>query len=720
MRQDGVFHRARKLSKVAVSAAAVATLITSTSMIEPAFASPGALPAGQTSTLQSGAFAPSESGVGDAIVPVFGLGKATFTLEPQQGTYPDLAPNLSGLQVAFTADDGTNTACILQSASAGPASCGVLGLPVDTDVHVSLASPPPAGFLPPAPLTFSIPSCDTSGTTFCPPATLTDELPGTWRPVGLHVVGAGTGAPVSGATYVLCAPAAAGGSAGGGCPSGLNQAATSTTDQSGNLTFSGVYQGGSYAVVATQVPSGYQAAGQAVPVTVPAVTDASQAGQEYDETVKLSQGLLAPDAPAGSTDAHSGVSDYAQGTASANSGSTSVAAHGVGGITVAQYPHNPTSLNPPLAGPPTYFDVRTSQGNSFGSVTIEQCRLSDGAHDIVWFDGHAWHKATPADYSHGCSTLTLSTATSPSISDLTGTVFAAGALPVSRLGGSDRIHTAAAVSQERFPRPLTADAVVLARADSYPDALAGDPLAAAKDAPLLLSDTHRLSQRTLTEMKRVLPPGSTVYLLGGESALSPAVAHAVTAAGFKVHRVAGQDRYGTALAIARLLGNPRTVFEVPGTGFADALSAAPAAAENGGAILLTNGAEQSKATAGYLARHPRIKRYAIGGLAAAADPGALAVSGSNRYATSAKVATEFFSTPITVDLATGEDFPDALAGGAIGDVPMLLVPGNKTQLSGSTATYLQQAATTALYLRALGGTSALSDGILTAAQRQLQ
>jgi len=41
------------------------------------------------------------------------------------------------------------------------------------------------------------------------------------------------------------------------------------------------------------------------------------------------------------------------------------------------------------------------------------------------------------------------------------------------------------------------------------------------DAPLLLTPSSALDARTLSEIQRTLPPGGTVHLLGGPSALAP-------------------------------------------------------------------------------------------------------------------------------------------------------------------------------------------------------
>ncbi len=125
--------------------------------------------------------------------------------------------------------------------------------------------------------------------------------------------------------------------------------------------------------------------------------------------------------------------------------------------------------------------------------------------------------------------------------------FATG--PVTRLFGPDRIATAITTSQATFGA-RDAAAAVLARADAFPDALAGGPFARAQDAPILLTATDQLDARTAAELQRLLEPGSTVFLLGGQAGLSDAVAAEVAALGYTVERLAGSNRFGTAAAIA--------------------------------------------------------------------------------------------------------------------------------------------------------------------------
>ena len=108
--------------------------------------------------------------------------------------------------------------------------------------------------------------------------------------------------------------------------------------------------------------------------------------------------------------------------------------------------------------------------------------------------------------------------------------------------------------------------------------------------------------------------------------------------------------------------------------------------------------------------------YAVGGQAAAADPAAVAVAGSDRYQTCAAVAAHFFPAPTAVGIATGLDFPDGLAGGASAFAqggPLLLSdPGG---LSPSVVAYLtgHEPTITNIYLD--GGTSVLPETIATEA-----
>jgi putative cell wall-binding protein len=285
-----------------------------------------------------------------------------------------------------------------------------------------------------------------------------------------------------------------------------------------------------------------------------------------------------------------------------------------------------------------------------------------------------------------------------------------------RLAGPDRIGTAITVSQATWKSVGStgsgkqASAAIVATDATFPDALAAVPLAAADNGPLLLTDPTSLDPRVLAELQRILTPGANVVLIGGSSALSPAVGSAIAGAGFTVQHIAGTDRFSTATAIADALGDPSVVLEADGMNFADALTAGPAAVAAHGVVLLTNGPVQSAETEAYLQAH-RAVTYAIGGPAAAADPSATPLVGTDRYATAAMVASKFFTSPPVVGIATGSDFPDALAAGAQlaqSGSPLLLV--GQSGVPAPTAAYL--AANPASQPTVYGGLAAISQSLL--------
>ncbi|NUP53312.1 MAG: PKD domain-containing protein [Catenulispora sp.] len=273
------------------------------------------------------------------------------------------------------------------------------------------------------------------------------------------------------------------------------------------------------------------------------------------------------------------------------------------------------------------------------------------------------------------ATASISTSTSASTQSP-----APKAPAASRYGGADRIATAVQIADAHFGPATRADVAVLARADGFADALAGNALAAQRNGPLLITPTANLDAAVAAELTRVLPPHATVYLLGGEQALSAAVQSRIAALGFTPVRLAGADRYETATKIAAAVApHPHTVLLATGDNAPDALAAGAAAATDpsGGVVLLTHDTVVPPSTARYLAGvDPATTNvYGVGGQAVAAlgtQPRFAGrftpLAGADRYETDAKVAadTKLYPNPTTAGLATGDDghWPDALAGGA--------------------------------------------------------
>ena len=283
-----------------------------------------------------------------------------------------------------------------------------------------------------------------------------------------------------------------------------------------------------------------------------------------------------------------------------------------------------------------------------------------------------------------------------------------------RLAGETRFETAVKVSQEAFK--TEAKAVVLARGDVAADSVSAVPFAQEIGAPVLLTPSNALHPETAKEITRVLPKGATVYVMGGQAAISKEVADAVTKLGAKVERIAGPNRAGTAVAVAQQLQQRRKanhILVADGTDWQADLIAGPAAAAADGVTLLTNGDQMAPETAAFIGANTSLKVTAIGTNAIKAVPQANKIEGGDPTALSVAVAKAFFTRPTVAGVATTDDFADALAGGAQvakENGPLVLVP--KAGASGVT-TYLNDVKTvTKVY--AYGGTQRITEAQLEA------
>ncbi|TAL06837.1 MAG: hypothetical protein EPO00_10415 [Chloroflexota bacterium] len=244
-----------------------------------------------------------------------------------------------------------------------------------------------------------------------------------------------------------------------------------------------------------------------------------------------------------------------------------------------------------------------------------------------------------------------------------------------RIAGPDRYATAAAIAGDAFQPGL--DVVYVATGAAFADALAAAAVAGAKRAPVLLVTPTAIPAATAAAIARLKP--SRIVVVGGAAAVSDAVLAALGAsAPGGAQRLAGLDRYSTAAALsaATYADGAPVAYVVPGFGFADAVSAAPAAARDGGPVLLTRADGLPDATAQELVRLGPSRVVIVGGTSVVADsvraavaalvPGATVsrLAGTDRYATSAAVAATFDAGVPVVYVASGLGFADALAAAA--------------------------------------------------------
>ncbi|MHA7139624.1 cell wall-binding repeat-containing protein [Rossellomorea arthrocnemi] len=283
-----------------------------------------------------------------------------------------------------------------------------------------------------------------------------------------------------------------------------------------------------------------------------------------------------------------------------------------------------------------------------------------------------------------------------------------------RIQGPNRYETAIEISKQGWN---TADTVVLAKGSDFPDALAGGPLAFYHNAPILLTDAKSLTGATKKEISRL--KAKKVIILGSEGAVSKAVENELRKMGVSIQRIGGKDRFDTAAKIAKEIPATKVII-ANGKNFPDALAVAPYASKNKYPILLTNADVLPSSTKAALSG--KKNSIIVGSTTVVSDgvkkqlPNPVRYGGKDRYET-AKLIIQ--NLPLGKEIgyvATGTNFPDALAGSVLAaknNAPILLVKDKsipsptKSILNG----YNQ--------FKVWGGTAAISNNVVTELNNRL-
>lgn len=304
----------------------------------------------------------------------------------------------------------------------------------------------------------------------------------------------------------------------------------------------------------------------------------------------------------------------------------------------------------------------------------------------------------------------------------TDAFLASSAAKMLRLFGLNRVETAIAIAQANYPGKVAQ--AVLATADNYPDALAGSVLAHKLNAPLLLvGKTAKEQEALLAYLKDHVETQGTLTLLGGNGAIPAAVEQTLQANGYnQIIRLGGANRYETALKIAEELKveQGRPVILAYGGNYPDALSVSSAAAVLQSPILLVEKNGISEGVKDKLTQIKPSKVYIIGlegvisqhveeevaQLTSLKQENIVRIGGADRYQTSLAVAKYFNLSGKNIGIATGNNFPDALAGSVYAanhNAPMLLL--NDT-IPGEVMDYLKSRELTGVTL--FGGEAVLN------------
>lgn len=302
-------------------------------------------------------------------------------------------------------------------------------------------------------------------------------------------------------------------------------------------------------------------------------------------------------------------------------------------------------------------------------------------------------------------------------------------VPAKRIAGENRYATAAAISRSVFGDTGAVPVAYVATGEDFPDALAAGPAAAVQGGPLLLTNPAFLPDSTIAELRRLKP--KKVIIVGGPGTVSAGVADHLNSLAREfnnspattVTRIAGADRYETSrLIAAQAFPQASGAYIATGWNFPDALSATAAAGSKKQPVILVNGlvGAVDAATVDSLKRigvgsiiivggEPSIAPQIQSGLASAGFQ-VRRLAGTDRYETSVEVNRDAFPSPSTAYLATGLNFPDALAGAAaaakVGSPLYVTFPGC---VNPGLRADLKRPGVTGITL--LGGTPSLAAGM---------
>jgi len=287
---------------------------------------------------------------------------------------------------------------------------------------------------------------------------------------------------------------------------------------------------------------------------------------------------------------------------------------------------------------------------------------------------------------------------------------------VIRYAGATRVETSISLSRQR----ASASAVVIARSDLYPDALAAAPLAAKVGGSLLLSPPSGLTTALKAEVKRL--GATSAYVIGDTTALSSQVDADLRNSGVTtITRIGGPTRYDTAALIAQQVGGNH-VFIARGDDWPDAASVSQLAATLKQPILLTPQGSLDPAVSDDLANLHVTSATIVGGPAAVTTSVESAITadgvtttrlaGADRYATSVAVVEQLpgAASDPAVTVVSGRNWPDAIAAGPSSADPMVLVDPATLANSPASATWLQSRSTSLVI--AVGGPDVVSPNVI--------
>ena len=290
-----------------------------------------------------------------------------------------------------------------------------------------------------------------------------------------------------------------------------------------------------------------------------------------------------------------------------------------------------------------------------------------------------------------------------------------------RISGPGRVETSIEISRFENTKSKT---VILADARNYPDALAASNLTGGRYSVILVQ--NQLTQEIINEIVRL--EAQDLIILGGTNSISEDIERGLAnIAGIKnISRIAGENRYDTCQKIFNH-AKKKSLILASGEKFPDAL-ATSSILDQAGLLLTKSGQLPSEVQAAIEALNHdsflivggenSVQEGLASGIANQFQYASHArISGNNRYETSTKIGDRLVSS--TVILASGENFPDALAASTLAqkiEAPILLV--SKDKIDQSVIDYFKNHNIKKVLV--VGGQLSISDKTLVNADRLIR
>lgn len=285
-----------------------------------------------------------------------------------------------------------------------------------------------------------------------------------------------------------------------------------------------------------------------------------------------------------------------------------------------------------------------------------------------------------------------------------------------RLYGKSRYETSAAIVKDGWEK---SESAIIASGEGFADALSAAPLAKKLDAPIILTEGKSLNSNAKQQLQRLQV--KNVIIVGGLGSISTNTENQIKNLGISTRRIYGASRYDTSLAVAKEIGLESGVVVTNGTGFADALSMAPIAANKQMPILLTPAGKLPDNTKDFLNSSAYNKSYVLGGPAVVSNTiqnslkNTKRLFGNSRYDTNAAILNEFKNDIDlnNVFLAAGTNYPDALSASALAaknNSPIILSDG--TGINNNVMNFVKSNNSKFGEVIVTGGTAVLNDVVL--------